>query len=629
MVEDIVVTGTRVRRPLAPRHPGARRRHHRRDPGKPGHHRTRRRPGPDRRRRSTSRARRSPTAPTRSARPPCAASSPDQTLVLVNGTRRHASALVNVNGSIGRGSAAVDLNAIPTVALDRVEVLRDGASAQYGSDAIAGVINLRLREAREGGGANVTYGQYDTDGEDRARRSVTRPTAAPSPPRPGRAWRLGADGFLTLSAEYREPRADQPRGPRPARHPQRPHRPRFGDPEVEQWTVYANAGMPLTTGWEAYGWAGYQHRDSDGAAFPRLANNANNVPADLSRRLPAQDRHQLQGPVAGRRREGRDRRLERRLQPGLRPQRPGLPHRELAERHLWRGLADQLRCRQPDLRPTGLRRRRHPPVRGRPQRPAERRLGPGSPPGGLRDRSGRTGILEPRPLGPNTALAGGAQGFLGFQPSNEIDEDRDALGLYVDVEVPLTEKFTVSGAVRVEDYSDFGDAQTGKLAARYDFTPNFALRGSVSTGFRAPSLQQSSSPPPRPSSRTATWWRPAPSRPPATWRRPSAHEPLKPENSTNYSLGVVFRLGTFDLTVDAYKIDDRRPDRPVRTDQPQLLAPGRGPAGPAEHPGGALLPQRRGRPRPRASTSSAAIVCPPKRRATGTSPSPPTSTTST
>ena len=87
---------------------------------------------------------------------------PDQTLVLINGMRRHASALVNVNGSIGRGSAAVDLNAIPTVAVDRIEVLRDGASAQYGSDAIAGVINMRLREADEGGSASMTYGVYDT-----------------------------------------------------------------------------------------------------------------------------------------------------------------------------------------------------------------------------------------------------------------------------------------------------------------------------------------------------------------------------------------------------------------------------------------------------------------------------------
>jgi len=89
--------------------------------------------------------------------------SPDQTLVLVNSKRRHASALVNVNGSIGRGSAAVDLNAIPIGAIERIEVLRDGASAQYGSDAIAGVINIQLREAREGGEASVTYGEYNTD----------------------------------------------------------------------------------------------------------------------------------------------------------------------------------------------------------------------------------------------------------------------------------------------------------------------------------------------------------------------------------------------------------------------------------------------------------------------------------
>jgi iron complex outermembrane receptor protein len=81
--------------------------------------------------------------------------SPDQTLVLVNGVRAHTSALVNLNGSVGRGSQAVDLNTFPTVALDGLEVLRDGASAQYGSDAIAGVVNLKLRQADHGGGASV------------------------------------------------------------------------------------------------------------------------------------------------------------------------------------------------------------------------------------------------------------------------------------------------------------------------------------------------------------------------------------------------------------------------------------------------------------------------------------------
>ena len=87
---------------------------------------------------------------------------PDQTLVLVNGKRRHVSALLNINGTIGRGSAAVDLNLIPEIAISRIEVLRDGAAAQYGSDAIAGVINVQLKNANHGGRASVTFGKYFT-----------------------------------------------------------------------------------------------------------------------------------------------------------------------------------------------------------------------------------------------------------------------------------------------------------------------------------------------------------------------------------------------------------------------------------------------------------------------------------
>ena len=102
---------------------------------------------------------------------------PDQTLVLVNSKRRHQSALVNVNGSVGRGSAAVDLNAIPLAAIETVEVLRDGASAQYGSDAIAGVINLRLRDAREGGNATHHLRRVQHQRRDRARPAPRRLTA--------------------------------------------------------------------------------------------------------------------------------------------------------------------------------------------------------------------------------------------------------------------------------------------------------------------------------------------------------------------------------------------------------------------------------------------------------------------
>ena len=478
--------------------------------------------------------------------------SPDQTLVLLNGTRRHASALVNVNGSIGRGSAAVDLNAIPTGALDRVEVLRDGASAQYGSDAIAGVINLRLKEAREGGGASVTYGQYFTTVETaRGERDETDGRTVTAS-----AWQgfgLGSDGFLTLSAEYlnREPTNRSDYDPRVT---PTAITARAGDPKVEQWTVFANAGKSLNADWAAYGWAGYQDRDSESAAFPRLPNNANNVvsiyPNGFLPKIAVNSQDLslaggVKGEIAGWSadislvygRNALDFRTEDSLNSTYGSASPtsfdsgGLTYDQLVfgadfTRQFEVGLTGPLNFAW------GLEARRE----------------------GYKIDAGQPESWNRGPLGSNTALAGGAQGFVGFQPSNAVDEDRDAVALYADVEIPLTEKFTVEGALRVEDYSDFGDAQTGKLAARYDFSPNFALRGSISTGFRAPSLQQSFFT--STSSviqngavvETGTF--------PATSAVATAlgAKALKPETSTNYSLGAVVRLGDFDLTVDAYKI---------------------------------------------------------------------------
>ena len=478
--------------------------------------------------------------------------SPDQTLVLLNGTRRHASALVNVNGSIGRGSAAVDLNAIPTGALDRVEVLRDGASAQYGSDAIAGVINLRLKEAREGGGASVTYGQYFTTVETaRGERDETDGRTVTAS-----AWQgfgLASDGFLTLSAEYlnREPTNRSDYDPRVT---PTAITARAGDPKVEQWTVFANAGKSLNADWAAYGWAGYQDRDSESAAFPRLPNNANNVvsiyPNGFLPKIAVNSQDLslaggVKGEIAGWSadislvygRNALDFRTEDSLNSTYGSASPtsfdsgGLTYDQLVfgadfTRQFEVGLTGPLNFAW------GLEARRE----------------------GYKIDAGQPESWNRGPLGSNTALAGGAQGFAGFQPSNAVDEDRDAVALYADVEIPLTEKFTVEGALRVEDYSDFGDAQTGKLAARYDFSPNFALRGSISTGFRAPSLQQSFFT--STSSviqngavvETGTF--------PATSAVATAlgAKALKPETSTNYSLGAVVRLGDFDLTVDAYKI---------------------------------------------------------------------------
>ena len=144
---------------------------------------------------------------------------PDQTLVLVNGKRRHTASLVNVNGTIGRGASAVDLNTIPNLAVSGVEVLRDGASALYGSDAIAGVVNVRLREASEGGAVSASYGWRETEYS----APVITPTA-PGVPNPGPeftrersdgniwtigGWKglsLGESGFLTLTGEYKDQR---------------------------------------------------------------------------------------------------------------------------------------------------------------------------------------------------------------------------------------------------------------------------------------------------------------------------------------------------------------------------------------------------------------------------------------
>ncbi|MGE3867794.1 MAG: TonB-dependent receptor, partial [Hyphomonadaceae bacterium] len=169
--------------------------------------------------------------------------------------------------------------------------------------------------------------------------------------------------------------------------------------------------------------------------------------------------------------------------------------------------------------------------------------------------------------GPVAGAALGSQGFPGFAPRNVVDKNRDNWAAYLDLEGAITRDFTAGAAARYESYSDFGDQLTGKLSARYDFTPNFAVRGAVSTGFHAPALQQQFF------SYTATnlvtqviGGTPVTSLIEAGTfgvDDPVAialgSKPLEPEKSLNYSAGVVLRGGGFELTIDAYQIevDDR------------------------------------------------------------------------
>jgi iron complex outermembrane receptor protein len=483
---------------------------------------------------------------------------PDQTLVLLNGTRRHTSALVNVNGSIGRGSAAVDLNAIPSSAIERVEILREGASAQYGSDAIAGVINLRLREAREGGSVTATLGQYFTE--------FTTARAGRRSEEDGRTitvagWQglpLGDEGFLTLSAEYRD-RQPTSRGDLDPRLSPRPARitSRYGDPEVKDASLYANAGLPLANGFELYGFAGYQHREAQSAATPRTFNNPNNDPAVypdgfLPLIAPTVDDYTVAGGARGTiggfeadlnlvyGRNTIDYRVENSINGSLVPNSPtsfdagGLEYDQLVlgldfVRRVEMGMAEPLNVA------FGAEARRE----------------------GYGINAGELASYQFVPGRPGTGA--GSQGFIGFRPSNEVDADRSSYGLYLDLDAQVTEAFNVNGAVRFEDYSDFGSTTTGKLAARYDFTDAFALRGAVSTGFRAPALQQQSF--------TATAINflviGGVSTPVEVTTFPATDpiaaslgaRPLAPEESTNYSLGLVWDAGPFELTVDAYRIE--------------------------------------------------------------------------
>jgi iron complex outermembrane receptor protein len=494
---------------------------------------------------------------------------PDQTLVLVNSKRRHQSALVNVNGSVGRGSAAVDLNAIPLAAIETVEVLRDGASAQYGSDAIAGVINLRLRDAREGGSTSVTYGQYNTDVDtERGNRHETDGGTVTASGWVGLP--LGPEGFLTLSGEYRD-RDPTSRGDFDNRVPGSPITSRYGDADVRDITAYVNAGAPIGGDWNVYGWAGYQNRDGSSAAFPRIFNDPRNVPAIYPNGFLPLITTDIDDLAAGWGVRGKlgtwDTDVS--LVYGSNEVTYGVEH----SLNVSYGAASQTSFDAGSMKYNQLTFNAG----------VVRTFEMGNLPEGVNVALGvearredyQIGAGEPTSYnrGPVAGQPAGAQGFPGFQPTNELDEDRDAYSAYADVEAKLTQKFLASIAVRGEDYSDFGSAVTGKIAGRYDFTESFALRGAVSTGFRAPGLQQEFF--------TSTATNFINGNPFEVGTFPATSDvavtlgakPLDAEKSRNYSLGTVLRFGGFEATLDAYQIDIR--DRIVLSENlntPQVAA---------------------------------------------------------
>ncbi|MDE0021947.1 MAG: TonB-dependent receptor [Candidatus Poribacteria bacterium] len=427
---------------------------------------------------------------------------PDQALVLVNGKRRHGSALIHVNTSVGRGTAGVDMNAIPAAAIKRVEILRDGASAQYGTDAIAGVMNIVLKDDFTGG-FSTSYGiTHEGDG------ATTLLNAYHS-------LRLGKEGSLHIAAEFRDreatnragltgnvqfpsttlvegsdpPMIESDPGSKEAKFDRLNFR--LGDAASTQYALMLNGSMPVS-GYDVYGFVDISSRNNESAGFYRRANQLDRNPEgslypDGFLPLINTDIFDYSIGVGAKKELDNGMRIDASLVTGLNTFDFNISNSHNASRVAANGAnADETSADAGGLSlalSTANLDFAYPFIEA------------GHLAWGAEFRLDRYQIQEGEELsyedydGPGGAAAG-IQVFPGFQPSNIVDESRTAISGYADLELNLSEAFLISPAVRVENYSDFGATANGKIAARLELTEELAFRSSISTGFRAPSMQQ-------------------------------------------------------------------------------------------------------------------------------------------
>lgn len=506
---------------------------------------------------------------------------PDLTLVLVDGKRRHGS--VATGGTFPYGGAGyADINTIPVAALSRVEILLDGASAQYGSDAIAGVVNLILREDDHGGALDATLGSYRAgDGE----------TGALS------GWvgsRLGDGGFLNLSADFSRRGSTDRSGPDIRRRYFRigangtllpatssagtpdPREPfgrddvgQWGNARVRQFSTLLNGKLPLSDATEAYGWLNYAKADTRSWVNPQVPSSSVNIRAIFpdgyqvigdyyDQNLSAAGGVRHDAGDAGRfdlsvvyGRHIRDTHNYNLVAPSY-----GLNSR--TDLYVGQVNADQLNVTLDYDRDF---------VVGWLARPLALRAGiafrrenwwVGRAGEEQSWNNGGVPILDGPDAGSPAAWGGTEQGIA---PWDITRGDRNVYSAYVGADFHVTDRLLVDATVRGEEYSDFGWTTTGKVSARYDFSPAFALRGTLSSGYHAPSVGQLAF---QSSGYAGTWNHsgivPAPNR--TRQVRPDdpvaialGGGPLDPERATNVSAGIVLRpAARASVTIDAYQI---------------------------------------------------------------------------
>ncbi|UXH76653.1 TonB-dependent receptor plug domain-containing protein [Roseateles amylovorans] len=420
--------------------------------------------------------------------------SPDQVLVLVNGKRRHTSALVNLESKTGKGTNPVDFNTIPLSAVQRIEVVRDGAGAQYGSDAIAGVVNIILDDRRSGGELNTEAGLFHTDFKPTGRTINDGQTQSASV---SHGWALGERGFLRAGLEGLHRNATNRSGfdelpPWEDSTPdnlatvgQRNYA--AGEPATRQWQAFFNGVLELSTDQQAYAFGTWQQRRSTGAAYYRYPDawaNLKDIYPNGYRPQTTGDNRDLQIAV-GLRGAWADWDYDLSLNHG--------------QNDFDYGVRQSLNTSLGDTSPTrfhlgdfgsrltalNLDLTRSVAVPGL-SRPATLAWG-------VEGREDRfitgAGDAASYAVGPFDGPTG-AQAGPGLQPDDATRRSRRVIGAYLDLSADLTRDWQAEAALRHDHYSDFGNATTAKLSTRLALAQGFALRGAVSSNFRAPSLAQ-------------------------------------------------------------------------------------------------------------------------------------------
>ena len=542
--------------------------------------------------------------------------SPDHTLVLMNGTRRHRSALVNLQlaplGTVNQGSQAVDWASFPAAAVKRVEVLRDGASAQYGSDAIAGVINVILKDASEGGSVSAQLGEYyESDGQ---RVSVSANGGLP----------LTANGFINLTGEYSTSDITTRGNPRPDAAavadvvgadvvPLNGFGQRWGDPDIEALKLLINAGIDVSDNTELYGFATYMDNqivsdffyrtpvldpsamiaarttlqiDDDGDFLPDPAPQslvddivAQGLNPDdyLTADAGSASNYVLRNPIHVEFPGGYNPDFGADLTDfsilfGARGDATDTfswnVRARFAENEVVYQVGETINPSLGRLSPQSFQ----------PGTLTQEESGlnfdfvktfDGSPlniafGGEFRNETYKVGAGDPASIvaGPTAAIFGvGSDGFQGFPTDSSGSFESDSLAAYVDFETDLTDNLSGAVAFRYEDYDEFGDTFDWKVSGRYAFTDTFAIRGTANTGFRAPTPGQLNT-----LNVTTTADASGNLIPNGTYpvTNPIAMAlgavPLKPEESQAYTLGLVWDATDSTIfTVDYYhiEIDDR------------------------------------------------------------------------